>query len=182
MDIHGPGGPVHPETTCPICGQKLPLHGFRCPESLPPRCFWATGDADQLFNGAPVTVIPFTQAAFAKAYDADLVAGRLRLHPHAAGLARVDPRHLLATQPGIQRPAVDHYLGRRYQRWGLPYAEPHHPGNKYPVLYRYVHPTAGSEEVMILAGHHRATAALLQGHLLIARQITGPVWLKSGRR
>jgi hypothetical protein len=167
---------------CPSCGEAPGLHAFRCPESLPPRCYWGIGDARGLFGGATVTVIPFNQAAFATAFDGDLVADRLRFHPRSSDLVNADPRHLLATQPGVQRPAVEHYLGTKYEMWGLPFAEPGNPGNKYPVLYQYVHPMSGASEAMILSGHHRSTAALLRGRLLLARQITGPVWLRGGRR
>ena len=168
--------------SCPECGELLPLHRFRCPESLPPLSLWNTQHPEILFGSASETVVPFGQAPFAKAFDRDLVASHLAIHPPAVELERLDPRELLATQPGVQRPAVEHYLGPFYRELGVPFAEPHSPGNKYPVVYRYVRPLDGRREVMILAGHHRSTAALLQGRRVLARVVEGPVRLKGSAR
>jgi hypothetical protein len=92
-----------------------------------------------------------------------------------------DPRQLLATQSGLQRPALEHYLGSVYRQIGRPYAEPHSPGNKYPVVYRYPRPTDGRLEAVILAGHHRSAAALLQGRTVLVRVVDGQVRAKVDR-
>jgi hypothetical protein len=166
---------------CPECGQPAPYHGFGCPESSPPRSLWGVHDIDLLFHSAGQTVVPFRGSSFAKAFDGEMVKSHLARQPSAAELEQVDPRKLLATQPGIQRAAVQYYPGSAYGRLGRPYAEPHSPGNKYPVIYRYTTPAAGRHECMILAGHHRSTAALLQARPVLARVIEGPVRAKGVR-
>ena len=161
---------------CEECGEALPYHQFRCPESVWPRSLWNKQSAAVLFKTAFETVIPFPYSAYAKLYKKDLVTSRLACHPSARELERIDPRLLLATQPGLQRPAIEYYLGDKYRTLGRPFAEPHNPGNKYPVIYRYRRPHDGETQMMILAGHHRSTAALLQGRPVFARVIEGRVW------
>jgi hypothetical protein len=177
-----PPTPISHSVGCVECGEPPPYHGFCCPESLPPRSLWNRRDPDLLFGSAATAVIPFRQSGFAKSFDRELVTGRLGTHPEAAELERLDPRELLATQSGLQRPALEHYLGIAYRQIGRPYAEPHSPGNKYPLVYRYEVPSDGRLEAMILAGHHRSAAALLQGHAVLVRVVDGPVRANGARQ
>lgn len=138
---------------------------------------WATvadggDDLADLLGSGPSPRVPFEQAGHLKA---ELVgAGRarrdealarvLRNRPH---LEQVDPRGLLATQGGLDREGVRYYLGTGYPWWGLTYADRHSIGNADPVIWLRARDGAR----LILAGHHRATVALLRGRPLLARVV-----------
>jgi len=104
-------------------------------------------------------------------YEQSKVSAALR--EPASNLVEVDPRNLRATQPEITRPGVDYYMGQEHRRTGETFADRMSPGNRYPVVYSRTHPETGNVENMILSGHHRAAAALLQGRQLHARYIQG---------
>lgn len=115
-----------------------------------------------------VTTVPFPSASRRKgepAFDREAVAQALS---GPARLKKFDPRTLHATQSGVTREGVDYYLeeaGRnRYSATGKTFADQDQPGNRYPVVYR--NPRSG--QLVILSGHHRATAALVQGRALDA--------------
>jgi hypothetical protein len=165
---------------CPSCNTAGGMHGFGCPEGEAPRRYWGTQDPALLFNGASVTTIPLKQAPFAKGYDTALVREAVSYYPRATAIAWLDPRALLATQPGIQRPALMHYLGRSYDLWGMPF-ESVSRTNRIPLVYTYNHPISEVIQHMVLVGHHRTCAALLRGELLMTRQVYGPVWPQGQR-
>lgn len=79
----------------------------------------------------------------------------------------VDPRELLATQGGLDREGIRFYLGPAYPDVGLTYADREDPGNADPVVYV----RARDRAHLILAGHHRATVALLRGQPLLTRLV-----------
>ena len=81
----------------------------------------------------------------------------------------VDPRGLCATQGGLDRDGVVHYLGTVFREQGTTYADHNDPGNADPVVL--VRERDGAH--LLLAGHHRATAALLRGVPLLARLVGG---------
>lgn len=114
---------------------------------------------DALFaeGSSPTAVIPFASARRGEAlYDRAVVAEALA---RPVRLSAFDPRTLHATQSGVTKPGVDYYMGDRYAATGRTYADQNAAGNRYPVIYRQ--PRTG--ELLILSGHHRATAALLDG-------------------
>ena len=116
-------------------------------------------------GGSEVTTIPFPAAGRRKdrdAYDKDLVHKTLA---NPVSTEQFDPRTLHATQPGVTRGGVAHYMDPSNQ--GL-YANAHEAGNQHPVIYSRKDCVDCPETHMLLSGHHRATAALLQG-----RQLTG---------
>jgi len=82
-------------------------------------------------------------------------------------LVEVDPRVLRATQGGLDRDGVVHDLGTVFHEQGTTYADHHDPD---PVVL--VRDRDGAH--LLLAGHHRATAALLRGVPLLARVVGGP--------
>lgn len=136
---------------------------------------WATvpdgaDDLTDLLGDGPSPRVPFDQAGHLKAEvtgpgrsrRGEAVARVLRARPR---LEQVDPRGLLATQGGLDREGVRYYLGTGYTRWGMTYADRHSVGNADPVILLRVRDGAR----LILAGHHRATVALLRGQPLLAR-------------
>lgn len=158
-------------STCPSCGEETPYHSFGCEQTQAPHKYWGKKDPEVLFQGQSETVAPFKSAPFARGYDKDLVTHRLSQPIEEHHLEDMDPRKLMATQPGVQRGALDHYMNGNK----TPYVDAHNVGNKHPVVYSYTHPHTDQEEHMILSGHHRAAEALLNGHPLKALNIHGPV-------
>lgn len=136
---------------------------------------YGSNDPDKLFHGGSTAVTPWPKAGRRKDrddYDKTLVRNELSGPPH---LEDVDPRILSATQGGLQRPALMHYMGLDHRQTSEPYADKGNAGNKYPFVYKREDGTN-----MILSGHHRATAALLKGEPLRARVVSGPWPTKSG--
>lgn len=79
----------------------------------------------------------------------------------------VDPRYLHATQSDVTRPGVNYYMSDEYKRSGRTYADMDQGGNRRPVIY-----TDSRGQNKILSGHHRATAALINGTQFEAHLIT----------
>ena len=138
---------------------------------------WATvpdgaDDLAGLLGAGPSPRVPFDQAGHLKAEITG--AGRVRRSEAVARvlnarprLEQVDPRGLLATQGGLDREGIRYYLGTGFTRWGLTYADRHSVGNADPVIL--LRSRDGAR--LILAGHHRATVALLRGQPLLARVV-----------
>lgn len=127
-------------------------------------------------DGAPTTVVPWSQMNGRKDrenYDRGLVADELRKPATEVNLRPIDPRGLTATQPGITRGGVQHYLGDEYERTGRTYADQNLAGNVHPVVYRRAGLDGAPTQDLLLSGHHRAAAALLHGRELHARLIEG---------
>jgi hypothetical protein len=123
---------------------------------------------DEMFppDAGPVRPVPFNRAPRSK----KLMPHQSELVEEAIELGRtqlVDPRVLLATQTGVTRPGVRFYLGERFARTGDTYQADRDPGNRLPLVY-----IRDGTDAMILAGHHRATAALIQP--LEAIVVAGP--------
>ncbi|MGZ0220071.1 MAG: hypothetical protein ACKVIY_13775 [Acidimicrobiales bacterium] len=118
-------------------------------------------------GSAPIHPAPFPRATRSK-----------RFHNHqpqivgygiaSAYTALVDPRQLSSTQPSVTAPGVDFYLTHRYRQTGDTFQGDRDRGNRLPLIY-----VRDRGEALILAGHHRATAALLQGRPLEAIVVTG---------
>jgi hypothetical protein len=134
--------------------------------------FWGAGDVDKMFGGSPMTVTPWPRAGGRKDvqdYDPERVRAVL-LKPDEHELVDIDPRHLSATQPMITRAGVQHYMpGGGYEISGRTFADRDNPGNQYPMVYH----RAGNDQ-LLLSGHHRAAAALLQGRQFKGFKVEGP--------
>lgn len=137
-------------------------------------------DLDALFpEGKEIASTPWGMAGRRKDrqdYDPELV--RQAISRPANDLVDVDPRHLRATQPMVTRGGVGYYLGDEYNQTGRTFAEQGNPGNAFPVVYSRHNEFRQADwqpeyEHLLLSGHHRGTAALLQGKQFKARQITG---------
>ncbi len=118
-------------------------------------------------NGETKVTAPFPSAGRRKDrkdYDQGKVTEALN---KPAALEEIDTRGLKASQPWVTGGGVSHYMGAggaEYDRTGVTYADQANPGNKYPVIYhRRNSPEESTSARIILSGHHRATAAHLQG-------------------
>lgn len=111
------------------------------------------------------TTVPFPSASRRKGEPVfDPVPVRQAL-VEPVRLQNFDPRTLHATQSGVTREGVDYYLEddrNGYRATGRTFADQDQAGNRYPVIYR----NPRSEQLVILSGHHRATAALVDGRPL----------------
>ena len=126
---------------------------------------YGSKDPEQMFQGGPKTVSPWPSAGRTKSnpkgYNSALVEKALsNPAPH---MRDMDPRDMHATQPWITRAGVSHYMGDEYRRTGRTFADQDQVGNRFPVVY-----TDSQGRNKILSGHHRATAAVLQGEQLRA--------------
>lgn len=128
-------------------------------------------DPTRLFGASPSTTAPWPPAPRWKSrpavYDKTAMANMLMRPPQ---LQEFDPRNLHSSQRGVTLPGVTYYLGNEYERTGETYADKSDIGNKYPIVYRN---RQGMN--VVVSGHHRAAAALLQGRPLRARFLTGEV-------
>lgn len=100
-------------------------------------------------------------------FDNEAVAKAIRGGATPVGF---DPRELHGTQKGApNKAALDYYL-KQGDDYRTPFADEGHAGNHVPVVY-----TDRSGKNLILSGHHRARAALLQGRQFMARHVTGEI-------
>ena len=114
------------------------------------------------------TTPPFPAAGRRKSqmpYDQDLVHKTLAGSPVPEA---IDPRTVSSTQSWVTRAGVAHYMDEGNRTKGVLFGDAHEPGNQTPVVYSRKECEDCPETHMLLTGHHRATAALLQG-----RQFTG---------
>ena len=126
-----------------------------------PTTYWAAHDPDRLFAGAAKVVCPFPRAVGRKHRTSDEVRPALDGPVH---LSLVDPRDLWSSQGWVLRQHVDYYTTGEWERSGRTSADQGKASNLYPVV---VIDHLGRQ--VIKAGHHRATAALLEGRPLLAR-------------
>lgn len=82
--------------------------------------------------------------------------GRLIAGPPA--LADLDPRVMFATQTFCVASHVAYYLGPEWARTGRTSADAGKPSNRYPLVW-----VDGDGRQILLGGHHRSLAALIQG-------------------
>lgn len=123
------------------------------------------GDLGQLFGQHPQVIAPWPRAPRSKAtpaFDRDAI-GRLLRAP--VELEEVDPRELWASQPWVLRRHAEHYLTQTWERTGRTSADAHVELNRFPVIF-----VDHRQRSVIIAGHHRATAALVEGRPLMIRR------------
>lgn len=139
--------------------------------------FYGANDIERMFpDQMPITTVPWSQMSRRKDrgdYNKNLVADELRKPPSEVTLHPVDTRGLHASQPMVLREHVQHYLSGEYERTGRTSADQELTGNQHPVVYRRAGLGGGPTQDLLLSGHHRAAAALLQGRELHARLIEG---------
>jgi hypothetical protein len=120
---------------------------------------YGSGDIDAVFNGAEITTVPFRSASRRKdepLFDREVVEAKLA---EPTRLREIDPRTLHGIQRQVTRDGVQYYLGDEYRQTGLTYADRDQPSNKHPIAYR----NPRTDQWVLLAGHHRATADLILG-------------------
>lgn len=118
---------------------------------------------DGIFGQSPTGGTPWPRAPRLKGqpmYDQAKVTEALRNPPR---LSQVDPRMLYSTQPGLTRHAVEYYRGDTYRKTGRPFADQENAGNQFPVVY-----VNKRGQQILLSGHHRAAADLVEGRMLDA--------------
>lgn len=81
-------------------------------------------------------------------------------------LDEVDPRHLHASQTFLVRHHLRYYLTGEWERTGRTSADMDRPVNRYPLVV-----DDGHGHDVIVAGHHRSAAALLQGRPVLVRRL-----------
>lgn len=148
---------------------KTPEEAARGPHETAHRLYGSGAEGvDKLFGRNLITTAPWPKAGGTKgkpAWDKDAVANAIT-NPN---LAEVDPRNLHASQGSVTRPGVSYYMGDEYRRSGATFADMDKPGNRTPMVYT---DCAGRNK--LLSGHHRATAALLNGSQFEANVVQEP--------
>ena len=99
---------------------------------------------------------------FKLGYDPKKVSSQMSDAP----LEMVEPGNLHASQPSIVRQHVEYYSGSNYSKTGATSADQGNESNRFPIVYDR---TDGKR--VIVSGHHRAAAALLQSRQFEARVI-----------
>lgn len=140
--------------------------------------FYGAQDIGKMFPEArPLTVAPFEQMGRRtdrQDYDREMVADHLRKPPGPDDFHELDPRTLHASQPSVTRGGVSHYMDNDYRDGTRPtYADQDMAGNRHPIVYRRSGLEGRPAQDIILSGHHRAAASLLQGRQFRARLIEG---------
>lgn len=131
---------------------------------------YGSNDVNSLFGDSPKTPVPWDRAGRRRDradFDQDRIKGVL-MHPDRHEIVEMDPRELHATQPEVTRGGTSYYMGDEYQKTGRTFADHADAANRVPLVY------SREGQNVLLTGHHRATAALLQGKQFNARQIEGP--------
>lgn len=131
---------------------------------------YGSGDASKVSSTAAVPgQAPWPKVAKTKQglpYDRNVVAQALS---SPVELTMTDPRQLHSTQSGLTRSGVEYYMGDDYEQTGETFADQGNVGNRHPVIYN-----KDDGRKLILSGHHRGGAALLQGQEFPARHVFGP--------
>lgn len=130
------------------------------------RCsrWWGIGDPDAVFHGGDRIVCPWPSARRLKGQPLvapDTVATLLAGGPY---LTDVDPRRLRCTQTWVLHQHLTWYLTGEWERTGTTSADRGKAHNRYPLIYE-----DQWGELVILAGHHRSMAALVEGRPVRAR-------------
>jgi hypothetical protein len=137
-----------------------------------------THDDDNLnrLYGARRTEALFSEQQFDKVVCPFPRAGRLKGGPGPAQavtaeavagpviLTEVDPRRLWASQGFVLRQHVEYYLTDQWALTALTSADRSKVPNRFPLVWR-----DHRDRLVILGGHHRAAAALLEGRPLRCR-------------
>lgn len=126
---------------------------------------WGCGGLDKVFGG-DIATVPWPRAPRGALGRDGLAALVSRLIGTPPALVDVDPRTLWANQPSVVRHHAAYYLTGQWERTGAPSADLEAPLNRYPVV---VSDPRGRK--LIVAGHHRSLAALIEGRPVRCRVV-----------
>lgn len=116
------------------------------------------------FGTALVSSVPFPYRNDQRDVDFKQATSELNVP-----LVDLDPRRLEASQYGLRRAALLHYLKDTYDITGQLFDRGRNESNDWPVVFE----DSVSQRLIILQGHHRSTAALIGGRFVRARLIQG---------
>lgn len=127
---------------------------------------WGCGSVAAVFGDSELRVAPWSTASRtrkAPLYEQHELTALLDGPPR---LTRLDPRVLLATQTWVLATHVGYYLTGQWERSGTTSADRDRFHNRYPL----VHVDVNGRHIL-LAGHHRSMAALIEGRPVLARML-----------
>lgn len=126
--------------------------------------WWGIGDLDAVFGASDRVVCPWRSASRARerpVYRPEDVRALLAGGPH---LVDLDPRDLRCTQTWVLAQHARYYLTGQWERTGTTSADRGAAHNRYPLIH-----VGQRGQLVILAGHHRSLAALIEGRPVRAR-------------
>ena len=126
---------------------------------------WACGEVDVCFKGAPRIIVPWPSAGRRKGEPRVPVAGIEHLLTCPPRLHEVDPRILFASQPWVLRTHAAYYLTGEWELTGRTSADMHSSANRFPTF------AERRGQLVIVTGHHRSMAALIEGRPVLARVV-----------
>jgi hypothetical protein len=125
---------------------------------------WGCGDLDRLFGTADRTVTPWPRGGklkYGENFDRNAVTALLA---SPVGLIDIDPREVWCSQPWLLREHVDYYRTGRWELSGRTSADQLAEHNRFPIIVRDYR-----DRLLVVAGHHRTAAALIEGRRVRAR-------------
>ena len=126
---------------------------------------WGAGDLSVVFgHGAPKAVCPFPRAGGSKHEPSVRQSFTQELIDSPLWLSEVDPRALWSSQGWVLREHAEYYRTGRWELTGITSADRDRESNRFPVIIR-----DSLGRLVIAAGHHRATVALIEGRPLLCR-------------
>jgi hypothetical protein len=125
---------------------------------------WGCGDPDELFGVSPRTTTPWVRGGKDKRGATYDLAAVQALCANPVDLVDIDPREVRCTQPWLLREHVEYYLTGQWELSGRTSADQHREENRFPII---VADRLG--RLVILTGHHRTAAALIEGRPVRAR-------------
>jgi len=134
-----------------------------------PDALFGIGDLGEVFGDHAKVLLPWPAAPRLKRVPllTAEVEAALRRPPVVCD---VDPRLLHATQPWVVHQHAAYYRTGEWERTGRPSADRSRGANRWPLVSR---DCAG--RLVLLGGHHRALAALVEGRPLRARVVFAAV-------
>jgi hypothetical protein len=121
------------------------------------------GDLDALFGGQPRVLAPWPRGPRRKHEPAIDVGAVEELLARPVELIDADPRELCASQRWVVRHHAGYYLTGEWERTGRTSADVFVELNQFPVV------VDRHGRLVIVSGHHRTAAALVEGRPLRVR-------------
>jgi len=124
------------------------------------------GSIDEMFKGHEKIPAPWPSAPSTKVQRLGYDPQKVREQAPEAPLEQVDPEPLHSSQPWILKQHVEYYSTDHYKQTGETASDKGSDLNKFPTVY-----DRKDGKRVIVSGHHRAAAALLQGQQFPARVV-----------